>query len=240
MRPADGRTDPTPITFGTIDSRMAAAGIRLIVGLGNPGPRYQDTRHNVGFWLVERLAARHGAPFRSESKFHGSVCRLTGAGLDLWLLEPATFMNHSGQSVAALARYFAIPPAQILIAHDELDLPPGALRLKFGGGHAGHNGLRDTFRHLGSGEFWRLRIGIGHPGDKSEVVGYVLSRASRDEEALVLDALDAADAALPELAAGRFQAVMNRLHGARRPTAQGGDDQGAKRSIDQASPSSRR
>ncbi|MBK1699700.1 aminoacyl-tRNA hydrolase [Thiococcus pfennigii] len=192
---------------------MADTGIRLIVGLGNPGPQYEATRHNVGFWLVERLAARAGAVFRVEAKLHGLVCRLTLAGRDVRLLKPATFMNRSGQSVAATARYFSIPPEAILIAHDELDLPPGTVRLKQGGGHAGHNGLRDTIAQLGSRDFWRLRIGIGHPGDKAQVVGYVLNRPTRDEGTLIMDAVDEAERSLPEVVEGAFQRAMNRLHG---------------------------
>ncbi len=192
---------------------VAEDGIRLIVGLGNPGAQYESTRHNVGFWLLDRLAARHGVAFRNESKLHGMVGRVMLAGQDLRLLKPATFMNRSGQSVAAMARYFDIAPRQILIAHDELDLPAGVVRLKYAGGHAGHNGLRDTIQQLGSRDFWRLRIGISHPGDKAQVVGYVLSRAPRDEETQILGALDDADTCLPELVAGQFQLAMNRLHG---------------------------
>ncbi|MEY6433014.1 aminoacyl-tRNA hydrolase [Thioalkalicoccus limnaeus] len=183
-----------------------------MVGLGNPGPRYEPTRHNVGFWLVDRIAARHAVAFRTETRLHGLACRLAVDGGDLRLLKPTTFMNHSGQAVAAMARYFAIPPERILVAHDELDLPPGSLRLKFGGGHAGHNGLRDTIQQLGSRDFWRLRIGIGHPGDKAQVVGYVLDRPNRDDEQRILDAIDAADEGLSELTGGAFQRVMNRLH----------------------------
>lgn len=195
---------------------MAEDGIRLIVGLGNPGPQYEATRHNVGFWLVDRLAARHGALFRADGKAHGMTCRLVAAGHDLRLLKPMTFMNRSGQSVAAVARYYAVPPGQILVVHDELDLSPGVARLKSGGGHAGHNGLRDIIQQFGSRDFWRLRVGIGHPGDKAEVVGYVLDRPSRDDEGSILAVLDEVDACLPELLAGSFQRVMNRLHGGRR------------------------
>ena len=191
---------------------MASSGIRLIVGLGNPGPQYEATRHNVGFWFVDALAAHGGAQFRVESKFHGHLCRIPTASADLRLLKPSTFMNRSGQSVAATMRYFDISLDQVLVAHDELDLPVGVVRLKQGGGHAGHNGLRDIIQLLGSRDFWRLRIGIDHPGDRNEVVNYVLSRAPRDEEALILDALDDTDRCVPDLLNGDFQKVMNRLH----------------------------
>ncbi len=189
---------------------MDAAGIRLIVGLGNPGPDYAPTRHNVGFWFVDALA--QGQPFKAEARFHGELLRLTRRGSDLRLLKPATYMNHSGRSVAAVSRYFEIPPEQILIAHDELDLPVGTLRLKQGGGHAGHNGLRDTINMLGSRDFWRLRIGIDHPGDRSQVVDYVLGRPSRDDAIRIEDALRDAESVLDDCLDGRFQAVMNRLH----------------------------
>jgi PTH1 family peptidyl-tRNA hydrolase len=190
-------------------------GIRLIVGLGNPGPEYAPTRHNVGFWWVDALAASHGQSFKAEGKFHGELARLSIRGRDLRLLKPATYMNRSGQSVGAVCRYFSIPTESILIAHDELDLPAGTVRLKHDGGHAGHNGLRDTINVLGSRAFWRLRIGIDHPGDKSLVTGYVLGRPSRDDALRIEDALRDADAVLDDLIDGRFQPAMNRLHGAR-------------------------
>jgi PTH1 family peptidyl-tRNA hydrolase len=194
---------------------MSEDGIRLIVGLGNPGPQYEETRHNAGFWLVERIAAAAGGAFRIDNKFHGMTCRIGIGTAEVRLLKPMTYMNHSGQSVAALARYFDILPAQILIAYDELDLPAGTVRLKQGGGHAGHNGMRDSIAALGSRDFWRLRIGIGHPGDKSQVVGYVLSRPSKAEAAAIHDAIDEAEHCVPELVAGKYQLVMNRLHTSR-------------------------
>lgn len=186
-----------------------------MVGLGNPGPSYEATRHNVGFWFADALADRGGGQFREDAKFFGALCRISVGAQDLRLLKPGTFMNHSGRSVAAVSRYFDIPPEQILIAHDELDLPVGGLRLKRAGGHAGHNGLRDSIAALGSQDFWRLRIGIGHPGDRALVTGYVLGRPGRDEETDIRDALDDGVRALEDLLAGRFQLVMNRLH--RRP-----------------------
>jgi peptidyl-tRNA hydrolase, PTH1 family len=194
---------------------MDAAGIRLIVGLGNPGAEYAATRHNVGFWFVDALASDHGETFRPDPKFHGELCRLRLRGRDLRLLKPATYMNRSGRSVAAVGRYFEIPPEEILIAHDDLDLALGTVRLKQGGGHAGHNGLRDTVNLLGSREFWRLRIGIDHPGDRNLVTGYVLGRPSRDEAVRILDGLRDAEGVVDELLDGRFQAAMNRLHSGR-------------------------
>ncbi|EIC21711.1 aminoacyl-tRNA hydrolase [Thiorhodovibrio frisius] len=187
-------------------------GISLIVGLGNPGRDYEGTRHNAGFCFVERLAAEHGGRFHPEAKFFGELCRLQVHGHDLRLVKPTTFMNHSGRSIAAVARYFDIPPANILVAYDELDLPPGQLKLKFGGGHAGHNGMRDTLAALANHDFWRLRIGIGHPGHKEQVVGYVLSHPSRADLDAILGAVDQAEDCLPELLAGEFQRAMNRLH----------------------------
>jgi PTH1 family peptidyl-tRNA hydrolase len=195
---------------------MTELGIRLVVGLGNPGEQYEATRHNVGFWLVDGIALASREQFRAEPKFHGQLCRVTVGGSDLRLLKPSTYMNRSGQSVAAVARYYSIPPEQILIAHDELDLPVGQLRLKQGGGHAGHNGLRDTIAALGSREFWRLRIGIAHPGDRTLVTGYVLGRPSRADADQITAVLQDAERALDDLVGGRFQLVMNRLHSARK------------------------
>ncbi|BCU07632.1 aminoacyl-tRNA hydrolase [Allochromatium tepidum] len=194
---------------------MSDAGIQLIVGLGNPGAQYEATRHNVGFWWVESIARAQGASFRAEPKFLGELARVRIAGQDVRLLKPSTYMNRSGQSVVAVARYFDIPPERILIAHDELDLPVGVTRIKQGGGHAGHNGLRDSISALGSREFWRLRIGIAHPGDRTLVTGYVLGRPSRDDESRIRESLDEADQRLSELVEGRFQLAMNRLHSQR-------------------------
>lgn len=186
--------------------------IRLIVGLGNPGPQYEATRHNAGFWFVERLARQHGGSFRSESKFFGQACRIRVAGHECWLLKPSTFMNRSGQSVSSLASYFKIPIDQILVAHDELDLPAGTVRLKRGGGHAGHNGLRDIVNGLGGRDFWRLRIGIDRPVSSRQVVDYVLGRPSRDEHAAIDDALSEAEHVMDDLLSGEFQKAMHRLH----------------------------
>ncbi len=191
---------------------MPDDGVRLIVGLGNPGAQYAETRHNVGFWWVDALAAAQNVSLRAEAKFFGELAQMAILGQEVRLLKPTTYMNRSGQSVAAVARYFAIPPEQILIAHDELDLPVGTVRLKCGGGHAGHHGLRDTIAALGSGDFLRLRIGIAHPGDKTLVTGYVLGRPSREEENRIRARLAETISILPELIAGRIQLAMNRLH----------------------------
>jgi peptidyl-tRNA hydrolase, PTH1 family len=194
---------------------MSDAGIQLIVGLGNPGAQYEATRHNVGFWWVEAIARAQGESFRAEPKFLGELARVRVAGQDVRLLKPSTYMNRSGQSVVAVARYFDIRPERILIAHDELDLPVGVTRIKQGGGHAGHNGLRDSISALGSREFWRLRIGIAHPGDRTLVTGYVLGRPSRDDESRIRESLDEAERRLPELVEAQFQLAMNRLHSQR-------------------------
>jgi PTH1 family peptidyl-tRNA hydrolase len=188
------------------------SGILLIVGLGNPGGQYEDTRHNAGFWFVDLLARQHGGSFKTESRFHGQVCRIRTGGTECWLLKPTTYMNRSGQSISSLARYYKLAPDQILAAHDELDLPAGSVRLKQGGGHAGHNGLRDTMSALGGGGFWRLRIGIDHPGDKDRVVDYVLSRPSRADADAIQGAIEDAAALLPQILAGEYQKVMNSLH----------------------------
>jgi PTH1 family peptidyl-tRNA hydrolase len=187
--------------------------IQLIVGLGNPGAQYEQTRHNAGFWFVEAVARRHGGSFKSDSKFHGEACKVLVDGRELWLLKPMTFMNRSGQAVAALARFYKIAPENILVAHDELDLPPGEARLKSGGGHGGHNGLRDTIAQLGSREFQRLRLGIGHPGHSSQVTGYVLGKAPADDQIALENAIDRALDVLPLAVAGEQQKAMNLLHG---------------------------
>ncbi len=190
--------------------------IQLIVGLGNPGSQYEQTRHNAGFWFVEALARQHSASFKSENKFHGEACKISISGHEVWLLKPMTFMNRSGQGIAALARFYKIEPANILVAHDELDLPPGDIRLKQGGGHGGHNGLRDTIEQLGNiRDFQRLRIGIGHPGHSSQVTGYVLGKAPADEQRLMEDAIDAALKVIPLAIGGEMQKAMNELHGKR-------------------------
>lgn len=187
---------------------------RLVVGLGNPGAAYAATRHNAGSWLAESLAGHLGVELRHESRYHGLVgqVRPAGAGGGLWLLLPQTFMNRSGQAVLALANFYRILPDSILVLHDELDLPPGALRLKFGGGLGGHNGLKDINAHLGTQDFWRLRIGIGHPGDRNEVVDFVLKPPRREEQVEIDVALDRALQAWPLLARGDYPAAMQKLN----------------------------
>jgi len=183
---------------------------KLVVGLGNPGAEYSETRHNAGFWFCERLARELGVSFSKEARFHGFAANARNDGV--WLLMPQTFMNRSGQSVAALARFYRIEPAEILVVHDELDIPPGQLRLKFGGGLGGHNGLKDITAHLGTQDFWRLRIGIGHPGDRNEVVNFVLKRPGRAESDLIEESLDRALSAWPLMARGEWNAATQRLN----------------------------
>jgi PTH1 family peptidyl-tRNA hydrolase len=184
----------------------------LIVGLGNPGARYAETRHNAGFWFLDRVAHQSGARLRLQSKLHAEVARATVHGLDCLLVRPVTFMNHSGQAVRAVMDYYGAGADSVLVAYDELDLPPGVARLKRGGGHGGHNGLRDIFRHTPDHNFLRLRIGIGHPGMKEAVTGYVLSRASAEQERLILAAVERALAVLPGLLAGDLAGAMKELH----------------------------
>jgi PTH1 family peptidyl-tRNA hydrolase len=191
---------------------MSSPAIKLIVGLGNPGKEYEGTRHNTGFWFVDLLARLHNASFKSESRHHGQVCRLTLHGQDCRLLKPTTFMNRSGQSVASLANYFRITPDEILVAHDELDLAAGSVRLKTGGGHAGHNGLRDIMSALGNRDFHRLRIGIDHPNDRRAVVDYVLSQPSKADRELIEQNLEATADCLEDIVSGNLQRAMNRLH----------------------------
>ncbi len=186
------------------------AGIRLIVGLGNPGREYADTRHNAGFWFCERLASRLGVPLSVESRFHGLAGHARPQGV--WLLLPQTFMNRSGQAVGALARFHRIAPAEILVVHDELDIPPGQLRLKFGGGLGGHNGLKDISAHLGTQDYWRLRVGIGHPGDRNEVVHYVLKPPRREEQSEIDLALDRGLDLWPLIEKAEWNAAVKRAN----------------------------
>ncbi len=186
--------------------------IRLIVGLGNPGREYEATRHNAGFWWVDEFARKNQIAFKSENKFHALAARAVMHGHEVHLLKPQTFMNVSGRSVGALAQFYKIEPAQILVVHDELDLPPGSAKLKLGGGHGGHNGLKDIIAHLGSRDFWRLRIGIGHPGDRAEVVNFVLNAPRKEEQALIEDALQRAQEVAPLIVEGKLEAAMQNLH----------------------------
>ena len=193
----------------------AMAGLRLIVGLGNPGPEHARTRHNAGFWFIDALAEQAGARFGLDSKLFGEIAKVDIAGRDVWLLRPATFMNLSGKSITAALRYWKIEPEEMLVAHDELDMPPGVARLKFDGGHGGQNGLRDTMRLLGHGKFHRLRVGIGHPGHKDRVTGWVLGRPGKDDAVLIDRAIDDALAVMPLVAAGDVNEAMKRLHTAK-------------------------
>ena len=190
-------------------------GLRLIVGLGNPGAEHLRTRHNAGFWFVDALALRQGVRFGLESKLFGETAKVDIAGRPVWLLKPATYMNLSGKSVTAALRYWKIEPEQMLVVHDELDLAPGTARMKFDGGHGGQNGLRDITRLLGHGKYHRLRIGIGHPGHQDRVTSWVLGKPGVDDEASILRAIGDADDALPLAVAGDFNEAMKRLHTSR-------------------------
>lgn len=187
--------------------------VQLIVGLGNPGPEYDQTRHNAGALFVERLADSQHINLSLDKKYFGLVGKFSHQGRDVRLLIPTTFMNRSGQAVAALANFFRIPPEAILVAHDELDMPPGVAKLKLGGGHGGHNGLRDIIAQLGNqNNFYRLRLGIGHPGHSSMVSNFVLGRAPRSEQELLDTSIDFALGTLPEILAGDWSKAMHKLH----------------------------
>jgi PTH1 family peptidyl-tRNA hydrolase len=190
--------------------------LKIIVGLGNPGPEHLLTRHNAGFWFVDALAAKLGARFRSHTRFQGEICRLEFAGDEVTLLKPMTYMNRSGLSIRALADYQKLQAPQIMVVHDELDLPVGEARFKQGGGHGGHNGLRDTLTHLGP-EFWRLRLGIGHPGDRSQVIDYVLRRAPKAEEDKIIESVGKAVDALATFIDKGAERAMNELHAGKKP-----------------------
>jgi PTH1 family peptidyl-tRNA hydrolase len=190
--------------------------VQLVVGLGNPGAKYEQTRHNAGFWFVDAVARQCGAQFRPESKYKSDTARCSVAGIDCRLQKPQDFMNCSGGPVSSLAGFYRIPRNGILVAHDDLDLPPGTVRLKKDGGHGGHNGLRDLIPQLGGKDFLRLRIGIGHPGHRDDVVGYVLKAPPGDERTLIEQAIDAALGVLPKIIAGDIEAAMKDLHTADR------------------------
>ncbi|MBJ6608972.1 MAG: aminoacyl-tRNA hydrolase [Candidatus Thiothrix moscowensis] len=185
--------------------------IRLIAGLGNPGSQYDKTRHNAGFWFVDELARRYSGQFAAEKRFSGDVCKLQVGSNVVWLIKPMTFMNRSGLAVRQLADFYRIPVEQILVAHDELDIPAGDVRLKQAGGHGGHNGLRDLHAHLGA-DYWRLRLGVGHPGDRNKVVDYVLSRPAQDDEIVILRAIDTAADQIGLILQGEMQKAMQALH----------------------------
>jgi PTH1 family peptidyl-tRNA hydrolase len=190
---------------------MAGTSLKLIVGLGNPGAEYARTRHNAGFWLVDELARRHGGTLRHEGKHQGELARVRIGGEEIWLLKPMTFMNRSGGPVSSVLNFYKIAARDMLVAHDEIDLPSGTVRLKHAGGHGGHNGLRDLIAAQGDA-FWRLRIGVGHPGSKNEVVDFVLTQAGKDEQRAIDETiLDGADAIEDMLRSGA-QIAMNKLH----------------------------
>jgi len=191
--------------------------IRLIVGLGNPGPEYAATRHNAGFWFADAVAARLNASLQPERGYFGLAARTNVAGHPLWLLKPTTYMNLSGKSVAALARFFKIEPQEILVAHDELDVVPGQAKLKLGGSHAGHNGLRDIHAQLGTADYWRLRLGIGHPGVKSEVVSWVLKKPLKEQREAIDDAIARTLHAFPALLAGEMDKATLLIHTSKPP-----------------------
>ncbi len=186
--------------------------IKLIVGLGNPGPEYEATRHNAGFWFVDEVARSLKVSLQPERGYFGNAARASTPHGPVWLLEPMTYMNLSGKAVAALARFFKIAPGEILVAHDELDLPPGQVKLKLGGSHAGHNGLRDIHAQLGSAGYWRLRLGIGHPGVKAEVVHYVLRKPSPEHRAAIENGITQSLSALDWMLAGEMERAMMKLH----------------------------
>ena len=188
------------------------ADIRLIVGLGNPGADYLETRHNAGFWFLDLLANHLSLSFRFEKRFNADEAKYRADGKDIFLLKPQTFMNRSGQSVGALARFYKLKPQQMLVVHDELDLAPGNNRLKQGGGHGGHNGLRDTINHLGGNDFFRLRIGIGHPGNRDQVIDYVLHRPSAQDKELIEAANQGTLEIMPQVFEGRIDKAMQALH----------------------------
>lgn len=186
--------------------------IKLIVGLGNPGKQYEQTRHNAGFWFVEEVARQYQVRFRPETKFLGDVARVQSNGMDVWLLKPMTFMNRSGQSIQSLANFYKISADEILVVHDELDLDPGVAKLKSNGGHGGHNGLRDTIAALDTKNFHRLRLGIGHPGHRDQVVDYVLRSPSKADRQAIEYAIDDASRVLPQLLEGDMARAMHQLH----------------------------
>ena len=191
--------------------------IKLFVGLGNPGPEYQGTRHNAGFWWIDAVARELKVSLAWERSYQALTARTSSQGHPLWLLKPQTFMNLSGKSVAALARFFKVAPEEILVAHDELDIVPGHVKLKFGGGHAGHNGLRDIHEQLGSSDYWRLRIGIGHPGVKADVVNWVLKKPSAEQRIAIEDGVARALKAVPHFLTGDMQTATMLVHTAKAP-----------------------
>lgn len=195
----------------------SSASIKAIVGLGNPGREYAQTLHNAGFWLVDELVQRHGGQFSAERRLHGEALRFSAAGEEVWLLKPTTFMNASGRAVQALVSFYKLVPSEVLVVHDDLDLPPGTARFKEGGGHGGHNGLRDITQHIGP-DFRRLRIGIGHPGHRELVLHYVLQKPAPGHRELIDDAIDRACDAVETLLAEGWDKAAQQLNTRRRET----------------------
>jgi len=191
--------------------------IKLLVGLGNPGPDYEATRHNAGYWWIDSVAQAMSTPLLMDKSYFGRVARTTFNGQTVWLLTPQTFMNASGKSVAALANFFKIQPQEILVAHDELDIAPGEAKLKLGGSHAGHNGLRDIHAQLGTDQYWRLRLGIGHPGNRADVIHWVLKKPSPDHRIAIEQCIDRATKALSPLLAGDMEQAMRLIHTSKPP-----------------------
>jgi len=186
--------------------------LKLVAGLGNPGIKHAETRHNAGFWFLDRLAARHKLNFAADPRLFGEQARLQYDDLDIRLFKPTTYMNDSGRALQAIMNYYRLTPTELLVVHDEIDLEPGTIRLKLGGGHAGHNGIRDIIDCIGSHDFNRLRIGVGHPGEKERVVGAVLGRPTDAEKKIIDSAIDTALELLPQILTGEFNKAMNKLH----------------------------
>ena len=210
--------------------------IKLFVGLGNPGPEYEATRHNAGFWWVDALARELKVHLGMDKGYHGLVARTTVQGQTVWLLEPQTFMNLSGKSVAALARFFKITSNEILVVHDELDIAPGEAKLKLGGSHAGHNGLRDIHAQLGTDDYWRLRIGVGHPGIKSEVVSWVLKKPLLDHRIAMDQCIDRTLKAVPHLLAGDMDKATMLIHTSKPPRPKLPKPPAAKKPVPESNP----
>ena len=186
--------------------------IQLIVGLGNIGQEYAQTRHNAGWWMLDELAATWGASFREDKKYYAEVAKANTPQGEVWLMKPSTYMNKSGQAVGALTNFFKIPVSDLLVLHDELDIPPGHVRLKKGGGNGGHNGLKDIQAKMGSADFWRVRLGIGHPGDRNLVSGFVLNKPSRDDREAIDDAIWRTRCEINDILSGDMEAAMRVLH----------------------------
>ncbi|KKW67583.1 peptidyl-tRNA hydrolase [Lampropedia cohaerens] len=186
--------------------------LKLLVGLGNPGPQYDGTRHNAGFWWIDRVAQLAGAALAPEKGFYANLAKVNIGGQPVWLMQPMTFMNKSGQAVGAMARFYRIEPQEILVVHDELDLRPGQVKLKFAGSHAGHNGLKDIQAHLGTPDYWRLRLGVGHPGVKAEVINWVLGKPSAEDRQAIDQAIEHTLGALPQMLSGQMDLAMRHVH----------------------------